>query len=214
LAIAELQYAFEGAKAGEPGPLPATYKIGFWYDSESFADLRRDSAGLSLANPASSGVAARHQGDYAFYAVVDQMIYRFANGADRNINLFFEPSFTPLQDRNLISFSIDGGVTMHEPIAGRPSDILGLGFGYARVSNSASGFDRDTAFFNPGVYSPVRHSETFIEATYQYQATPWWLIQPDFQYVFNPGAGVVNPNAPTQKVKDEAVIGVRTTITF
>jgi porin len=214
LAIAELQYAFQGAKAGEPGPLPATYKIGFWYDSESFADLRRDSAGLSLANPASSGVAARHQGDYAFYAVVDQMIYRFANDADRNINLFIEPSFTPLQDRNLISFSLDGGVTMHEPIAGRPSDILGLGFGYARVSNSASGFDRDTAFFNPGVYTPVRHSETFIETTYQYQATPWWLIQPDFQYVFNPGAGVANPNAPTQKVKDEAVIGVRTTITF
>jgi porin len=44
--------------------------------------------------------------------------------------------------------------------------------------------------------------------------TPWWQIQPDFQYVFNPGAGVANPNSPGQQAKDEAIIGVRTNILF
>ena len=122
--------------------------------------------------------------------------------------------FTPLQDRNLVGASVNGGLTLHQPFFGRSDDVAGIGFGYAQISSSASGLDQDRAFFNPGVYSPVRHSETFIEATYQYQATPWWQIQPDFQYFFNPGGGVVNPSAPTQKVRNEAVIGVRTNLTF
>ena len=42
-------------QADEAEPLARTYKIGFWYDSESFADLRYDNTGLSLANPASNG---------------------------------------------------------------------------------------------------------------------------------------------------------------
>jgi porin len=53
-----------------------------------------------------------------------------------------------------------------------------------------------------------------LEVTYQYQVTPWWQLQPDFQYVFNVGDGEANPNIPTQKIRNEAVIGVRTNITF
>ena len=59
LAIAELQFAYPGSgtlvKANEEDPLARTYKIGVWYDSESFADLRYDNTGLSLANPGSNG---------------------------------------------------------------------------------------------------------------------------------------------------------------
>ena len=56
LAIAELQYATptSGDKASGGGPLPGTYKIGFWYDSEKFADLRYDIYGLPLGNPANN----------------------------------------------------------------------------------------------------------------------------------------------------------------
>ena len=82
------------------------------------------------------------------------------------------------------------------------------------MTRSATGFDQDTAFYNPGVFSAIRQSETFFEATYQYVVTPWWTLQPDFQYVVTPGAGVVNPNNPVQKVKNEAVIGIRSTIQF
>ena len=96
---------------------------------------------------------------------------------------------------------------MHEPFFGRDNDTAGVGIGFAQVSNNVTGLDLDTAFYNPGVYSPVRTSETFLEATYQYQVTPWWQIQPDAQYVFNPGGGIVNPNDPTQKIKNETVLG-------
>jgi porin len=218
LAIAEIQFAYPSAgtlvQANETEPLARTYKLGIWYDSESFADLRTDDTGLSLANPASTGIAASRHGDYAIYAVADQMIYRWYDDPDRNINVFLRPMIAPQQDRNLIDFSLNAGLTMHEPFFGRDDDTFGLGMGFARVSSSATGLDEDTAFYNPGVYSPVRHNETFVEATYQYQVTPWWQIQPDIQYVFDPGAGIVNPNDPTQKVKNEAVLGLRTNILF
>jgi porin len=218
LVIAELQFAYPSSgtlvQANQADPLARTYKIGMWYDTENFADLHYDNTGLSLANPASDGIAANHRGNYAFYAVADQMIYRFPDDPDRNINVFVRPMFTPLQDRNLISFSLNAGLTMHEPFFGRDDDTAGLGMGFAKVSNSATGLDIDTALSNPGVLSPVRHNETFVEGTYQYQVMPWWQIQPDIQYVFNPGAGIVNPNNPNQKVKNEAVLGIRTNITF
>ena len=60
----------------------------------------------------------------------------------------------------------------------------------------------------------MRGSETFLEATYQFQAVNWWQIQPDIQYFINPGAGIANPNDPTQRIKNELVIGLRTNITF
>jgi porin len=218
LAIAELQFAYPSSgapdKANETDPLSRSYKIGVWYDTESFADLRYDNTGLSLANPASSGIAASHRGDYAIYGVLDQMVYRFQGDPGRNINVFLRPMIAPQQDRNLISFSLNAGATMHEPFVGRGDDTFGLGMGFARVSDSATGLDVDTAVYNPGVYSPARHNETFLEATYQYQLTPWCQIQPDVQYVFNPGGGIVNPNNPTEKIKNEAVLGVRTNITF
>jgi porin len=215
LAIAELQFAYPGpgtlVQAGEPEPLARTYKIGVWYNSEDFADLRYDNMGLPLA--LTNGTPATHRGDYAFYAVVDQMLWRDKD-PDRNINLFLRPMFTPLQDRNLIAFSLNAGLTMHEPFFGRDDDTAGLGVNFTQVSNSATGLDEDTAAANPGVYSPIRHNETVFEATYQYEVMPWWQVQPDLQYVLNPGAGIVNPNDPTQKIKNEFVAGVRTNITF
>ena len=64
------------------------------------------------------------------------------------------------------------------------------------------------------LYTPIRSSETFLEASYQIQVARWWQIQPDLQYVINPGAGIANPNDPTQRIKNELVIGLRTNITF
>ena len=88
-----------------------------------------------------------------------------------------------------------------------------LGF-LAQVSSGASSYDRDLQLYEPSVYTPVRSAETFVEATYQVQVLPWWQVQPDIQYVVNPGGGLANPNDPTQKLKNEFVIGLRTNITF
>jgi porin len=70
-------------------------------------------------------------------------------------------------------------------------------------------------FFQPSVYTPIRGAETFVEATYQFQVLPSWQIQPDIQYFINPGLGIANPEEePTQRIKNELVLGLRTNVNF
>ncbi len=217
LAMAELQYAYPSlgatVSANESQALARTYKLGIWYDTKRFADQEFDNTGLSLANPASTGIPRMHRGDWAIYAVIDQMIWQDRNENDKTLNVFIRPMGTPLADRNLIDFSLNAGITLHEPFPHRDDDTFGIGMGYAHISGRAAALDQDTALFT-GAFTPMRSGETFVEATYQYQVTPWLQLQPDIQYVFNPGGGIANPNAPTQPVKNEAVFGLRTTILF
>ncbi len=159
LAIAELQYAVNGGFPSDPSKSPAayagSYKLGAWYDSESFDDLRFDDQGVPLASPLSDGVAA---------------------------------TLTTLQDRSLVSFSVNGGLTLHQPFDSRPNDVAGLGFGVVQVGSGATNFDRDMQVFQPSVFTPVRGAETFLEATYQWQLLGSVQIQPDIQYYINPNA--------------------------
>jgi porin len=219
LVIAELQYAYPSlgtmVSAGQSQDFSGVYKLGFWYDSENFADQEYDNTGLSLANPASTGMPLEHQGDYTIYAVMDQMLWSDPDDpdGDRTINFFARAMGTPEEDRNPIDFSMNAGFTFHEPIPYRGDDTCGVGMGYARVSDRLADLDRDTGFYTGSAY-PVQSGETFVEATYQYQLTPWCQLQPDFQYVFNPGGGIPNPDSPGQRVKDEAVIGLRMNVLF
>ena len=218
LLIAEAQYAYPslGTMVSPDGgePLARLYKIGFWYDTENVADQRFDNTGQSLASPTSNGIPLTHHGDYAVYAVADQMLWRSFSEPDRTVNGFVRVMGTPLADRNLVTFSLNAGLTMHEPFLGRDDDTAGIGMGYAKVSGRVSALDLDTGAYTASPGYPVRGGETFIEATYQYQVTPWLQLQPDAQYVFNPGAGLPSPINPNQRIRDEAVIGLRTNILF
>jgi porin len=122
--------------------------------------------------------------------------------------------FTPYPDRNLVSASINAGLALKAPFSGRDSDTLGVEMGTAWASSGASSFDRQMQVFQPSVTTPIRGSETFLEATYQFQALPSWQIQPDIQYFINPGLGIANPDEPTQRIKNELVLGLRTNVNF
>ncbi len=214
LFIGEVQYAVNQSPAkgcvSIACGLPGTYKLGAWYDTAGFPDQRFDNTGLSLASPASTGVARTDQGNFSLYGVVDQMVWREAGGP-RSIGVFARLMGAP-SDRNQIDLSLNTGINLKAPLPGRDDDTLGIGYGFAHVGSSASALDRDHATFGTAI--PVRGTEHFIEITYQYQVAPWWQLQPDFQYVINPGGGIQIPLNTAQTVGDEAVIGVRTTITF
>jgi porin len=222
LAFLELQYAYPAVGGmvypGQGAPLGHTYKIGLWYDSERFGDLRFDNLGHSLADPDTTGIPYPHHGDVSVYAVADQMIWRKSDNPNRSVSIFGRVMDTPQGDRNLVDFSANAGIVYHDPLPNRADDTIGLGMGWAHVSGRAQGLDADTAALihetDPSAFYPIRSSETYLEATYQWQVHPWWQIQPDVQYVFNPGGGVVDPSAPTRRVGDELVIGVRTNVLF
>ena len=198
LYIGELQYAINQPSEGQMdyggakplGGLPGTYKVGLWYNNERFADQRTN---------------ATHKGDYSLYAVADQMVWRPNPDEPRSIGVFARVMGAP-GDRNLVSVSANVGVVMKAPFKGRDDDSIGLGLAYIKVGSHAAALDADNG-------NVVRGSETALEATYQCQVTPWWVLQGDAQYTFNAGAGQ-NPSNPTQALRNTFVVGVRTTITF
>ncbi|EGD05908.1 carbohydrate-selective porin OprB, partial [Burkholderia sp. TJI49] len=215
LVIGEVQYALNAPpadpKAPQPAGLPGTYKLGVWYQSQHFDDLSDGTDGLSLANPASNGVPASHRGNYGFYAVADQMVWRPAADSPRSVGVFARVMGAP-GDRNVVDLAINAGVTLKAPFAGRDNDSVGLAVTYIQVGSHVTDLDRSARLFASGPYG-VRTRETALEATYQYQVTPWWVIQADAQYTFNAGAGQ-NPNDATQPLRNTFVVGARTTITF
>ena len=70
---------------------------------------------------------------------------------------------------------------------------------YSKVSDDFS--DSQRALGERGY-----NNETVVEATYRYVVAPWWSIQPDLQYVFNPSG--------QNGSHDALVLGVRTSVTF
>ena len=228
LFIAEIQYALNPPSSGVPQTgapppaqpitappppgLPGIYKLGVYYDTGAFPDQRFDLAGLSLADPASSGNPLMRHNNFGVYGVMDQLLWRPDSHSLRAVGMFARIMGGP-GDRNLANFSLNTGITLKAPFSGRDNDTVGLGYGLARISNAASDRDKDAISFSATGF-PIRSSESFIELTYQAQIAPWWIAQPDLQYVFTPGGGIANPLIPGQRVGNEVVLGLRTNVTF
>ena len=145
------------------------------------------------------------------YLLADQGIWKPSPDSSRVLSLFVRALSAPTS-QNVVDFSINGGLTLTAPLAGREDDTFGLGFGYAHVSNRARAYDRDLAHLD-GNTTPIRSSETFIEATYQAQIAPWLQLQPDVQYVISPGGGI-DKAATGRKIGNELIFSLRSNITF
>ena len=209
LALAEAQYALSQSE----GELTGVYKFGGWFDTLAFADQRYSALGRPLADPAAVAAPRLHSGDFGLYAVAEQIVWRGVE-KERTLSLFLRPILAPQGDRNLVTFSLNGGLTLRDSLPGRMEDTFALGFGWVEVGPGAAGFSADSARYNPGGYTPKRDYEAALEATYQYQATPWAQIQPDLQYIRNPGGGGVDPFRLNRKVGDALMAGLRINLSF
>ncbi len=202
-----------GGQGQGGGGLPGAYKIGAWFDSGSFPDQRYDDGGGLLADPAGDGRPRMRRHDYSVYGVIDQMVWRQGGGGPRALNLFARLMGAP-GDRNLVDFAANLGLVMKAPLPGRDGDTLGLAGGFTKIGRYALEADQDAERLDPGAYSPLRSSESYLELTYQYVPVGWLTLQPDAQYVFMPGAGIADPDAPGRRISNELVLGVRSTIVF
>ena len=187
--MAELQYA---AKLGASS-LPGSYKIGGWHETGAFPNQ------LTGAND-------KHN-DYGVYGIADQMVWRAPGEGDRGLSLFLRMGFAP-EDRNFVSWYVDGGFGFKGPIASRPDDVVTLGVGYGEISGDAADAARLA-----GPPTPAPDHEAVIELSYVAAITPWWTLQPDLQYVIHPGGKALNP-AGTAVIEDALVIGLRTYLAF
>ena len=199
-AIGELIYE----NKGEGGGLPGVYKVGAWYNSLDFPDLRF--------------ARVTHDGSYALYGVIDQTIWQSGGSKDlkdptpspeQSLSVFARAVFAPRQNRNLIDYYFDAGFNAKGFVPGRPDDVFGIAAAYAHISDRARDADRAA-----GGGTPVRSSELAFEASYQAAVAPWLKVQPFAQYIVRPGGGDPRPNDPTRRIKNATVLGVRTQVSF
>ena len=158
--LAETGYAINSS-ADSKG-LAGYYKIGAWYDSYPEATPQ---------------IRSQHNSDAGFCAIVDQMIYRKSDFAPGSLTAFFRISAAPDQHINLVPFYVDGGFNLDGPFHSRDKDVFGMALGYTRLSDH----------FTP-VNTPIRSGhETVFETTYKIQINDHLYLQPDIQYILEPG---------------------------
>ena len=206
-AISELDLSHGQGK--HPRFLPGSVRLGAWYDSNAFADQHLSVDGLSLANPANRQPPLRHRGDAGVYLGGGQTLYR---GKPRQIGIIGRVMVAP-GDRNLVDLYADAGVALTGMLPDRPNDIIVAGIGYAKISHARQLYDLGVARYTHAPY-PVASAESFIELGYAAKIAPWWRVQPDFQYIFNPGGGIPDLRRDNQKIPDAAVFGVQSLVKF
>lgn len=175
-------------RAQETG-LPGQFKTGLWIQTGQMADV--------LAGSTNSG-------NYGWYFVLDQMLYReragaapvaggkqaVAGGAQKSgegLGWFGRIGFAD-GDRNLADFYFDTGFTYKGLIPTRDADNIGLAFVYVQGGSGARN--------NPIVKNSFGDGEQMaFEMTYQAQITPWFVIQPDVQFIITPGSNLNLNNA-------------------
>jgi porin len=188
-----------GFQLAGPEALAGEYKIGAWLHTGEFTSNFHDRNGEPFLI---SGLDPKvHENSFGAYIAANQTIWR---EDDREISLFGRAGGSP-PDRALFELVLDAGITL-DGFFGRPDDQAGAGVSYARVSRDIRKLERLDFALNGPALTGLSDHETVLELFYSAQLTKWWTIQPDFQWIFNPGG---NSGA-----SDAIVLGIRTSIAF
>ena len=178
----------------EPGAtgLPGNYKIGGYYQAGKFPDLFRDVDGGSIAL---SGLPPQmHNGNGGFYVLLDQMVYRDGGaGSQRGLTPFVSLLFAPSSSVNTMPFFANGGLVYQGLFSSRPNDTAAVGAAYGAFSRQLARSQRDARSAGSG--AGIQQYEVALELTYIIQARRWLQVQPDLQYIINPGGTGKIPNA-------------------
>jgi porin len=212
LLMAEAQYMYNQDKTAQG--LAGIFKLGGWYHFGKFDDVHFGLDGKSLADPSSDGVPRSHTGDYGVYGVIDHMLWRLpGDDPKKGAGAFARAALSP-SDRNLMDLYADARLNFLGLWDKRPGDSFGLAASYSQLSPSLGEVDSETAFFT-NTALPLRNYELVVELPYQALVVDGWTIQPDFQYIFHPGGGVIDPINPfIGRIPDAAVFALRTAIVF
>jgi porin len=179
LVMAEGSYKYD-----QKGRLPGTLKIGGW---NQFGTLHEQplGSGVTVAiTPNSVPIKT----DWAVYAIVDQLVWRVAGSKDPKGIGIFGRVIGGTTEQKLVDFYVDGGVTFSGLFLHRPDDTLGVGFAYTGISNDVHGFTETQDLPSAGNF------EALLEICYTAQLKTGWTLQPDFQYIWQPGGGVPEPS--------------------
>lgn len=160
--------------------LIGTYKLGSFVHTANFAN-----------EVSGAGEGA----DFGIYGVADQELFK-RDG--KVISAFVRGGGAPA-DVNVVDWYWDAGLNFSGFVPGRLQDTAGLAVARSNFSHDYSDA-QVTGGANPFT------QETVVEATYKIQISPWWTLQPDFQYLINPSG--------EKGSHDATILGLRTSVVF
>lgn len=143
--------------------------VGGWWYSEEFDHLSEIDA---------SGDPLQERGD-GFYGFAEKTLYRPDGDESRHLDGFIRFAFAN-DEVSQFDYSGSIGVAYTGPFESRKDDVAAIAFHGAHNGDPS----RDAAL---AAGEPIKSGEWGIEATYSVQVTPWLVVQPDFQYISDPG---------------------------
>jgi porin len=157
-----------------------TLKIGGFYHTGSFEDM----ADTNLT----------WTSNYGAYLTLHRIMKPSDGYHDEGINGFIQFGVAP-RDRNVAAFYAAAGIRSFSPIPTRTHDLIGLSVAHLGTGNRWQSLSGDN-----------QKGETSLELTYLLQINDIYSIQPDLQFILNPGANA--------QVKDALVGIIRFAIAF
>lgn len=173
------------------------YKVGFWYDNSEFTDYNS----VGFAQPAGS-----KRGNWGLYTLFDQVLFPFGEpNSNRGFGIFGSFLVSPDESVSQMPYFFTAGVASRGIFESRPIDVAGFGVVYGSFSSDLSNAQQREEQLDPTV--GVQDYETVLEWTYRFNLREGALfIQPDIQYVTNPGG--------TGQINDALVLGCQIGFNF
>ena len=195
LAFAQ-ELAYAPADGIGPAGLPGHYKAGIYYNGATKRDLYSDINGNSAAV---TGLARKkHIGDYNVYIHADQMIYREKGTKDQGLTPLAVATIGP-DNMNKFPFFLMGGLVYKGLVPKRDDDTTAFEVMYAKYSGKLKDSQQSVGA------APQRYEMVF-EFTHRVMITKWMYMQPDMQYIVQPGG--------TGNIDDAFVVGFQLGLTF
>lgn len=164
--------------------LPGHYWFGAYYSPWQFAQF---------------GSTETASNSYGFYWHADQMIWQEEPGSDQGLTLWSAFVLSPQQNISKLPFQVNSGIVYKGLVPARDQDITMLGFVYGNFSDDYAGTVAASGAGTPSY-------EIALEAGYRIQVTKFAYIQPNVQWIINPGGTGNIPNA--------LVLGAQMNVTF
>ncbi len=164
--------------------LPGHYWFGGYYSPWQFAQF---------------GTTETATSSYGFYCHADQMIWQEAPGSDQGLTIWSAFVLSPQQNIAKLPFQANAGIIYKGLVPTRDEDFTIFGFVYGKFSRNYARTVDETG----GGYPQY---EMVLEAAYRVNFTKFAYLQPDLQYVINPGGTGNIPNA--------LVLGAQMGVTF
>jgi porin len=183
LRVVEAGYIPGKSNDGDP-VLTDKYAVGVWSYTSRFEDLAEVDAGDD---------PLMCKGNEGFYVLAERTLYRGTRNRDSHADGFIRYGRAN-PDFNQLSSYFQTGLVFSGMVPGREDDQFALSFSTARTGDKYR-----QAVLDAG-QEATRH-ESVWEATYRAPMTPWMVVQPNIQYVINPGTDA--------QIKNATVLGVR-----